>query len=407
MTEDSVNMGYMCLTYLPVPHIGFGVAQICVSILEHFPNDLISPTMVLPIAFRAIATSVNVKQAIPYPIPYRYVSPIVIPALNSYFRRTLAAANPRNTVAYFWPPPPLSLVRFARERGFVTVREMVNTCTGTAKIILDDAYGRLGLQPDHRYTNEVVKREREELELYDYIFSPNPNVDDSLVETGIDRAKLLRSTYGWLPSRFASSVGEEGRKGFRALFVGTICVRKGVPQLLAAWKKSGVAGELLLVGDVEASLKPLLAPYLERHGVRLAGFVPDVGRLLKSADIFVFPTLEEGDPLVTYEAAACGLPVITTLMGSANIIRHGVNGLVVRPHDVDGLAEAMYRLSNAPELRNQLARQAANDAMNFTYDRVGNERAKILCGLIAGRSARPNKERRDQVPSDQRWIPPR
>ena len=119
-----------------------------------------------------------------------------------------------------------------------------------------------------------------------------------------------------------ASSKDEGRTGFRALFVGTICVRKGVPQLLAAWKKSGVEGELLLVGKVEPAIRPLLEPYLENNSVRALGFTSDVGRLYKSADVFVFPTLEEGGPQVTYEAAGCGLPIITTPMGMANII-HG------------------------------------------------------------------------------------
>jgi glycosyltransferase involved in cell wall biosynthesis len=167
-------------------------------------------------------------------------------------------------------------------------------------------------------------------------------------------------------------------------------VRKGVPQLLAAWKKSGVRGELVLAGAVEESLKPLLAPYLKDHGVRLAGFVSDVGSLYKSADLFIFPTLEEGDPQVTYEAAGCGLPVITTLMGKANIIRDGVNGLIVAPYDIDGLAQAISQIASSPELRNRLARQAASDAQKFTYDRVGNERARILSDLLAARARSKN-----------------
>jgi glycosyltransferase involved in cell wall biosynthesis len=263
---------------------------------------------------------------------------------------------------------------------------MINTCSETAKVILDDAYARSGLPPNPTMTDELVRREREELALHDYIFSPSPMVEKSLLDTGVDPAKILRSTYGWLPSRFSSSVADETRRGFRALFVGTICVRKGAPQLLAAWKKSGVEGELLLAGNIEDSLKPLLAAYLESHRVRLAGFVSDVGSLFKSADVFVFPSLEEGDPLVTYEAAACGLPVITTLMGRANIIKDGINGLLVDPYDVDGLARAISLLANSPELRNRLARQAAKDALNYTYERVGNERARILSGLLAARS---------------------
>lgn len=375
-----------CLTYIPVPHIGFWVVQICVNILEHFPKDVLNATLFLPRAFAPISPSVDVKEAIPYPIPYRFAWRLADPTLNYRFRRALAAADPNNTIVYFWPAPPLSLVRYAQARGFLTVREMINTCIETAKVILDDAYARSGLPSNPTMTDEVVRREREELALHDYIFAPSPMVEKSLVDTGVDPTKILRSTYGWLPSRFSLSVADETRRGFRALFVGNICVRKGAPQLLAAWEKSGVEGELLLAGNVEDSLNPLLAPYLERHRVRLAGFVSDVGHLFKSADVFVFPSLEEGDPLVTYEAAACGLPVITTLMGGGNIIKDGINGLLVEPYDVDGLARAISLLANSPELRNRLGRQAAKDALNYTYERVGDERARILSGLLAARS---------------------
>ena len=163
-----------CLTYVAVPHDGVGWVQICVSILENFPTDVLSPAIVLPRAFRAISPSVDVKQAIPYPIPYKFALPFVRPAVNFWFKRRVAAADPRNTIAYFWPSPPPSLIHHARKRGLLTIREMINTCTGTAKVILDEAYARLGLQPDHKITDKIVKREREELDLYDYIFSPNP-----------------------------------------------------------------------------------------------------------------------------------------------------------------------------------------------------------------------------------------
>lgn len=379
------NSRNRCLTYIPVPHLGYWVVQICVSILEHFPTNILAPTLVLPRSFRAISPSVELKEAIPYPFPFKYASPVLESALSFRFKRALANADPRKTIVYFWPLPPLSLVRYAQERGFITVREMINTCTQTAKVILDDAYARLGLRPAHNITDDLVEQEQNELALHDYIFSPSPMVEKSLIQIGVDPGKILRSTYGWLPFRFLSNVAEKKGDRFRALFVGTICVRKGVPQLLAAWKRSGVSGELLLAGEVEPCLKPLLAPYLERYGVRLAGFVSDVASLYKSADVLVFPSLEEGDPLVTYEAAACGLPVITTLMGRANIIDDGINGLVVSPFDVDGLAQAISTVANSSEVRSRLGRQGALDAQRFTYDRVGNERARILSEVLASK----------------------
>ena len=62
-------------------------------------------------------------------------------------------------------------------------------------------------------------------------------------------------------------------------------------------------------------------------------------------------------------------------MGGGNIIRDEFNGVVVKPYDVDGLAEAISRLATSPELRKRLGAQAAKDAQNFTYEKVGAERA--------------------------------
>ncbi len=374
-----------CVTYVRPVHDGIGWVQNCVSLLESFPSELLLPTIVLPRALKPIARSVEVKQAVPFKIPSWLASRISLPALERRFKTTLDAADPRNTVAYFWPSPPISLVHYARARGFLTVREMINTCIGTRKRILDDAYHRLGLERDKEIsrpiTDEIIRTECEELQSYDYIFSPNPIVENSLLAAGVDTSKILRSTFGWSPARYPLSTGGRNKGSFTALFVGTVGVRKGVPQLLAAWEKSGVKGELVLAGVVESSVKPLLAPY-ESRGVRMPGFVSDVGRLYRQADVLVFPTLEEGDPLVSYEAAGCGLPVITTLMGSANIIKHGINGLVVEPYDIDGLAQAIRTLANLPELRNQLGRQATLDAQNFTFEKVGRQRAKILSELL-------------------------
>lgn len=381
-------IGNRCLTYVPVPHLGFGWVQACISILENFPGEVLAPSLVIPRTFKPISSSVAVRQAVPLPIPYRYASSLVRPALDFAFRRALVAADPRDTVVDFWPSPPISLVRYARERGFVTVREMLNTFSGSAKVILDDAYARLGWPAAHTLTDEMIKNEREELGEYDYILSASPRMEKSLIDAGVAPGKILHSSFGWSPAEIASSVGEKNRTGFRALFIGAGTVRKGIPQLLQAWKKSGVVGELLIIGGVDASLRPRLASYLDVPGVRVDGFQFNLGRLYKSADIFVFPSLEEGDPQVTYQAAGCGLPIIATPMGGGNLLRDGVNGLLVQPYDIDGLAQAIARLANAPDLRRQLGAQAAKDAQNFTYEKVGAERARILSGLLAVRAPR-------------------
>jgi glycosyltransferase involved in cell wall biosynthesis len=376
------KMKKKCVTYVPVVHDGWGWVQICVRILENLPEEVFLPVLVIPRADRPISPSVRVKEVIPRLLPMRYAGQLIRPSMIYNFKRMLSSVDRAGSIAYFWPAPPRSLIEYAKGLNIVTVREMINTYSGTVKRILDDAYSRLGLSPTHGITTDSMRRERDELSLYDYCFAPSLWVKQSLIEAGIDQSRILRSSYGWSPASFSSIKADKTRTGFRALFVGRISVRKGVPQLLAAWRKSGVDGELLLVGNVEPALERMIASYLDVPGIRLAGFDVKLEKFYKSSDVFVLPSLEEGDPLVTYEAAGCGLPLVATEMGGANIIKDGVNGLVVEAHDVDGLAHAISVLANSPELRMKLGRQAAKDAQNYTTERVGRERARLLHGVL-------------------------
>lgn len=77
--------------------------------------------------------------------------------------------------------------------------------------------------------------------------------------------------------------------------------------------------------------------------IRFVGIRKDVNEILNAVDIFVLPAIAgEGLPNVVLEAMACGKPVIaTTVGGTPEAVRHGVNGLLVPPRDVSTLAEAL------------------------------------------------------------------
>ena len=109
-------------------------------------------------------------------------------------------------------------------------------------------------------------------------------------------------------------------------------------------------------------------------------FVSFVGRvdgaakweLLASADIFVFPGYQpEGLPLVILEAMAAGIPVVTTDTGAIrDVVVDGVTGLVVGKRDPAGLAAAIRRLVDSPELRAELGRAGrARYLAEFTEER--------------------------------------
>src|SRR5262249_35412370 len=73
-------------------------------------------------------------------------------------------------------------------------------------------------------------------------------------------------------------------------------------------------------------------------------------QLLRDSTAFVFPSNEEGFAKAVIEAMASGLPVIATHeSGATTLMEDGVQGLIVRCRDIDGLAEAMIRLATHRE----------------------------------------------------------
>jgi glycosyltransferase involved in cell wall biosynthesis len=89
--------------------------------------------------------------------------------------------------------------------------------------------------------------------------------------------------------------------------------------------------------------------------VIFAGMRRDVPRLLAASDVFVLPTLTEALPTVLAEAMAARLPVIASHVGGVpEMIAEGRNGLLVKPEDSDGLAQACIRLLAKPDERSAL-----------------------------------------------------
>ena len=106
---------------------------------------------------------------------------------------------------------------------------------------------------------------------------------------------------------------------------------------------------------------------LEDH-VRLIGFVADddLPALYSAADIFAFPSLYEGFGLPVLEAMGCGTPVVTSTASSLPEVA-GDAAILVDPHDVEALAEALGRLVDDDGLRNDLRLRGFERARRYTW----------------------------------------
>lgn len=127
--------------------------------------------------------------------------------------------------------------------------------------------------------------------------------------------------------------------------------RKGLEVLLQAIAKLRGAGAdvaLRAIGpfetpEYEATIRGLIDELKIKDAVTFTGFCRDVPAELAKIDLFVLPSLfGEGMPMVLLEAMASGVPCIASdVEGVTEVIRDGVDGLVVPPGDVDGLTVAI------------------------------------------------------------------
>ncbi len=178
------------------------------------------------------------------------------------------------------------------------------------------------------------------------------------------------------PALAAQAAAASGGDRLRIVFVGQSVQRKGLPLLLRAFEalREHIPTELTVIGPTPQELSPLL---LDDRGVRALGKVDDARKHLElmRADVLVAPSLRgESFGMVLTEAFAAGTPVVASdIAGYRDVVRDGVDGILVPPANAQALAEVLRDLWDEPARRLQMARAAAGDVERFAWSRVSTE----------------------------------
>ncbi len=226
------------------------------------------------------------------------------------------------------------------------------------------------------------------------------NVEDlqAFVKEGIvprDDARLIRGS-GVDLDRFTYVPEQAGAP--RVLLASRMLRTKGVPEFVAAareLKARWPEAQFLLAGDPDpgnpASLDARELADLNAEGVvRWLGHCNDLASLFREVHVVVLPTYyKEGVPKVLIEAAASGRPIVTTdTPGCNDIVRDGVNGLLVAPRDVVQLVRALERLLADASLRHRLGEQGRRLAeAEFSLDSVIASTLSIYGTLRTGQTS--------------------
>jgi glycosyltransferase involved in cell wall biosynthesis len=170
---------------------------------------------------------------------------------------------------------------------------------------------------------------------------------------------------------------DTGANQFWIASMGRLTQQKGFDLLLQAFSK--VAHKhpdwrLMIIGDgpMRAQLEALAQRLELSSRVTFTGLVRDPNELLAKARLFVMASRFEGFPYAALEALASGLPVIYTdcHSGPREIIRTGVDGLLVPTGDITALASAMDQLISDASLRDRMAERAPEVLERFGLDPI-------------------------------------
>lgn len=185
-----------------------------------------------------------------------------------------------------------------------------------------------------------------------------------VIHNGIDRQRFcMQSSDERVEVRREVGIPSQA---FVAIFVGGDWKRKGLAKVIEAIAFTPDC-YLLVVGDGD---RASFQGQAERCGVgtrvKFAGTRHDVERMYGAADVFVFPSEYEVASLVTYEAAASGLPLLVSrINGTDELITEGENGwFVASAHDI---ARHLTQLSQDPELRDLMACAARRSSESYTW----------------------------------------
>jgi glycosyltransferase involved in cell wall biosynthesis len=175
-------------------------------------------------------------------------------------------------------------------------------------------------------------------------------------------------------------------------FVGRLTRDKGLPELVQAFDlilRVEPSARLLLVGWFDAAEDALdkdLRTRIQSHPrIYCAGFVGDTAPYYRAMDVLVLPSWREGFPNVVLEAAATGIPVVTTeCTGSRDSVVPEVTGLLIPPGYPDAICEAALKLIRNPELRRRMGQAArAWVLQHYSQSRVLSMTADYYLSLLA------------------------
>ncbi|QLC35110.1 glycosyltransferase family 4 protein (plasmid) [Halarchaeum sp. CBA1220] len=277
----------------------------------------------------------------------------------------------------------LKSIESGKEKGYITVVERASAHIREQQKILDRVYNNHETDRAPPISDNFARVEEKEYRKSDYIVVPSRFVRDSFEKHGVKSDKIITIPLGVSidgptnqtkqkrrPERVKKVVGDSPY----VVFIGGARLRKGTHHLIKAWENAEIEShDLVIIGTVE----DILRQELEKTGedVHVLGWEDRIDIWYANADLFAFPSLEDGFGRVVLESLSYGTPVITTEnTGAKDCIREGKDGLVIPAGCVDSLSSSIkLGISKEWDRRDIIDHVSSNYSWEAYNERVASE----------------------------------
>jgi glycosyltransferase involved in cell wall biosynthesis len=280
----------------------------------------------------------------------------------------------------------LELFSFGKSQGLKLIFNQMDPSFYEDKLLIEEFY----LWPDWQTEphtlcedDEIIERRLTEWQLADTIIVNSDFSKNALMTVGVDSSKIRVVPLAVDTKRFYPFKRQRKNDKVNILFLGQVCLRKGIHYTLEAMRLVRSNNITLTIsGSIDLKLnREKLQSYSDLYNY--TGYIAGdkVVNNYRMADIFIFPTISDGFGLTQLEAMACGLPVITT-PNCAALVRDGIDGFIVPIRDAQALAEKMDILAHDPELRAWMSQNARQRAEEFSWERYGDRLIEQCLGVM-------------------------
>lgn len=229
------------------------------------------------------------------------------------------------------------------------------------------------------------------------IIAVSKAVKESLIKIGVSGQKIEVVWNGVRVKRLKEKTIKKIRKnlGLKNKIIFGSCSRltfnKGLQELIRAIqpahkKNKSIALAIVGSGKREKNLKALTYELNAQKYIKFLGFRENAASLNGIFDVVVSPSFDEGEglPLRIIEGMALGKPIISTdISGSKEEVKNGINGYLIKTHDIKTLEEKIIKLANNPILRKNMGSKSFELYQQFfTVDKMSNSIYNIIIKII-------------------------